>query len=468
MAYWNLNWNDRFVAKLEQEVEELPPGSPQPFYFGVDGDALIFRFTEAEFNAVYTALKNGCDLTYGENGQQVLWYFMRNVEYPEVPEPVSCEDIQDCIEETPGTRQTIQDIVYQGTQPAGGTIYGQNNDLDRLFGMIRFLVDTIHDGCVDVFEIASVESDNRKRAKLFLEAIPGAELLPFDEAAEYVDDLLSGIGSEFNTQWTTTPITGVRDKICCGLFCLARNNDNGLTWALIRDYFWSLVSYESPGLNQFVDFVGYLITNSWAGEDIVNISFANFAAAMDASGRFGELLFPALSTIMQLGANNPDPDWELICEECVITWSHCFNFEEEDGGFAPWGAFTDGVSGHWEEGFGWLSDYAYGGGFAYRMVQIKRDIDPTTITKMTVTYNLVNGINGGLTRLLDTSTETLASTTDIPPDGPGSFSGSGSAAGAEYVGLRVQAGNQAGTGDPGGAVRLITLCVEGEGVNPFI
>lgn len=465
--WWNLNWNDRFVAKLEQEVDGVPAGAPSPFYFGIDGEALIFRFTAEEFKMVYTALKNGCDLTYGERAQQVLWYFMRNVEYPEIPEPVNCEDIQDCIEETPGTRQTIQDIVYQGTQPPGGSVYGGSADDDVLFGQIRFLVDTVHDGIVDVFQAASAVEGLAKRARLILEAIPPVELLPIDEGAEYVQSLVQEIGTLFNGQYTTTPITGSRDRISCGLLCLAQANDNTLTWAMIRDYFWGLVAYESPGLNQFVDFAGYLITGTWAGQDIVNISFANFAAAMDASGRYGELLFPALSTIMKLGANNPDPDWATVCEECPETWSHCIAFTEEPGPFGPYGGFSVGTPGTWNSGDGWQGEYCVSGPTAYHMVQIGFEFDtPTTVTRMRMKGSVVNGTQGGVPFILGTNTGELLNA-GVQPDGEFELEASGEALNATSIYLRAQSGTQPGAIDPGGIVIVRELCVWGDGPNPF-
>lgn len=157
------------------------------------------------------------------------------------------------------------------------------------------------------------------------------------------------------------------------------------------------------------------------------------------------------------------------CEICPILWTHEFDFTDNDGGFASWGAFSTGVAGTWSAGVGWVSGFVTGGGFAYQMVQINRVIDPTRITGMIVTYNMTNGMNAGLTRLLTTDTLTFASTTDIPSNGSGqTYSGVGVADASTYVGLRVQAGNQSGSSNPGGTCTVTHLTVTGEGIDPFL
>jgi len=326
---WNfLAYRNRFtIGPLTQEMTQ-GEGLYDPLLFPADDGILrlTFEMRLSEFTRVYTALNKGAILSYPDQSEDVIWYFLRNFEFPIMPD---CGDVQDCIENDPETRETIQEIIQNGTTPSGGGVFVTDDDLDRLFGMIRFLVDTMHDAIVDVFQIADDTSDLRERATLLFSAIPGAQLLPFDEGANYIDSLLEDVGQQFDGQYTTTPISGSRDRISCGLFCLARDNENTLTWDLIRDYFWDAVAYESPGLNQFVDFAIFLATGTWAGQDIVNISFANMASALDQSARYGNLLFPSLNAIMGLGANNPDPDWETLCEDCATT-EFCRMYEGSD------------------------------------------------------------------------------------------------------------------------------------------
>lgn len=315
--FWRLAYRDRFVAALEQELPEgaIPETGYAPFNFPEEGAYLQFFFTAETFKHVYTALLNGADLTYGERSTEVVWSFLRNVEYPIMPD---CSDTLDCIEDSTPIQQLIQEIVQQGVGPVPTTeVVGPDTaGNDALFGMIRFLVDTMHDAIVDVFQIAEQESGLRERVTLLFEAIPALELLPIDEIASYADDLFNEIGSLFDEQWTTVPVTGIRDRISCALYCLAKDNGNTLTWAMIRDHFWGVVGYETTLPSQFQAFVGYLLTGTWAGDDIVNISFANLAAALDASGRYGELVFPSFVTLSKLGTNDPDPDWSILCTDC--------------------------------------------------------------------------------------------------------------------------------------------------------
>ncbi len=311
---------------IAQEIEVIPDTGYDPFYFSNDGDVLLFKFTAQSFTRVLSALINGAQLTYGAEGMQVVWDFLVNVEYPL---PI-CEQIIDCITNDSDTRRALSDWlatdpnatnVIQGLINAGGPITGgggtiltADND-DALFGACTYLVDTMHDAIVDFNQQAELGTNLRERANIILQAIPG-----FGDAIaaipEYVDELFDNVIEVFEGQYSTTPITGSRDRLRCGVFCLARNNGRTLTWDLIETYFWSLVSFESTIPNLALDFVGFLVTGSWSGQDVVNISFANMATALSVGNKFGTQTFPNLQTIMKLGLNNPDSDWTTLCEDC--------------------------------------------------------------------------------------------------------------------------------------------------------
>lgn len=314
---------------IEQEIEDVPATGYDPFYFPAEGDLLAFFFTEQTFLQVLSALMNGSQLTYGAEGRQVLWYFLQNVEFP----VTICAKIIDCITNDEDVRHALADWlatdpaatnVIQGIVNAGGPITGGGtviltaDDDDALFGACTFLIDTMHDAIVDFNQLAEVGTNTRERANIILQAIPG-----FGDAIaaipEYVDEVFTDVIEVFEAQYTTTPKTGSRDRLRCGVFCLARTNDRTLTWDLIETYFWNLVSFESTTLNLALDFVGFLVTGSWAGQDVVNISFAQMATAMSVGNKFGTQTFPNLQVVMKLGLNNPDSDWRTLCEDCPPT-----------------------------------------------------------------------------------------------------------------------------------------------------
>lgn len=337
-------------TNIVQEIEAVPSTGYAPFYFPPEGDLLAFFFTADTFTRVYSALVNGSQLTYGNEGTQVLWDFLQNVEYP----VTICEKMIDCITNDsdvrdalynwlstdPRAQNLIQGIVSKGSSGGGSVGVTAEND-DALFGACTFLVDTMHDAIVDFNQKAELGTNLRERANIILQAIP-----VFGDAIasipEYIDELFADVIEVFEGQYDTVPITGSRDRLRCGLFCLAQANDRALTWELVQTYFWDLVSFESTIPNLALDFVGFLATGSWAGQDVVNISFANMATAMTVGSKFGNAIFPNLQTIMSLGLNNPDGDWATVCEDCPppVTGHWVIYTDNPFGGGQPCGTIT--------------------------------------------------------------------------------------------------------------------------------
>jgi hypothetical protein len=330
------------VVPPEQEIESVPATGYNPYYFPVEGAYLPFFFTDETFTKVLSALINGAFQTYGDEGMQVIWYFLQNVEFPMpacdfvADALLNCETVQEAIATLIATNPTvqealrgfvtsdetinqhIQDIATAGT-PAPETTLVSTTDDDALFGAITFLVDTMYDAIVDFNGLAEITTNLRERGALLFEAIPVLETAPVDEVAEFIDMIYENVMEVFDAQWSTTPGTGSRDRIRCGLFCLAKLNDGVLTWEMTRDYFWEQVSFVpgGPVVGVIAQFVAFFITGNWVGQAVVDISFANFATAMTVGQQFGDLFFPSMNTLMQLGLNNPDPDWETLCEDCA-------------------------------------------------------------------------------------------------------------------------------------------------------
>lgn len=374
----------------------MPETGYSPFYFPADGGSTVFRFTDETFTRVLSALINGAALTYPDTWLQVVWDLLVNVEYP----VAICEQIIDCITNDSDTRDAlydwlstdprakslIQTIIDTGS--SGGTGVGITADnLDALFGACTFLIDTMHDAIVDFDELTEVGTNLRERANIILQAIPG-----FGDAIaaipEYVDSLFENIIELFDAQYTTTPITGSRDRLRCGLFCLAKLNGRTLTWEIVQTYFWDLVSFESTIPNLALDFVGFLVTGSWSGQDIVNISFANMATAMRVGSKFGTQTFPNIQAIMALGLNNPDSDWVTLCVECATTYVYQWDFAASDG---DW--FLNGTNQGVYTSSGWEFEYFVAGPTSYVGAQIKATV-PATASITSIQVDLTEVILG--------------------------------------------------------------------------
>lgn len=283
-----------------------------------------------EWIALASSVDVGADIAYPQQYVEVFWILVRNLRYSM---PI-CALLIDCIENdldtqqalatflanNPLATQALQSLIDNGSLITNQTNpIVQNDDLDALFGAVTFLVDTMHEANVDLFEALEASTNSRETGQIVFEAIPIIETLPFDEISEYIDTIAYAVAENYASQWTTTPITGMRDKLRCGLFCLARANGNSLSWDLIKNYFWNLVGYNvGDAVELLFDFVNFFGSGTWSGDEIVYISFANQATALTVANKFAEMTFPQLATIMQLGQNDPDPDWALVCEDCPV------------------------------------------------------------------------------------------------------------------------------------------------------
>lgn len=298
-----------------------------------------------EYVALSSAIDVGADIAYPLQTVEVTWIWMRQMAYS----MDLCALIAQCIASSEGTKQAIRDLIANDPSilntittisgvgsPVPETTLVSTADDDALFGAITFLVDTMYDAIVDFNGLAELTTNFRERAAILFEAIPVIETAPVDEIPEFIDKIYEDVMEVFEGQWSTTPITGSRDRIRCGLMCLALLNDNTLTWEMIRDYFWEQVSFvpAGPVVGVIGQFVAFLATGNWVGQAVVDISFANFATAMTLGQKFGDLLFPTMETIMQLGLNNPDPDWATLCEGCLPDCTE-YDFTVSDHGFTP-------------------------------------------------------------------------------------------------------------------------------------
>lgn len=356
---------------INQEIGDNADCSGIPYFFPPEGAIVPFFFTADSFTRVLSALINGAMLTYPNGWLQVVWDFLVNVECP----MSICELIIDCIENDADVQavlrafvvndEAIQDgmerIAERGipiTITEAETLIVNTVDYAALFGAITYLVDTMHNANLDLYQAFEAASNKRDLGEIVFEAIPVLETLPLDEVSEYISELETAIAENYEGQWTTVPITGLRDRIRCGLFCLALANDNSLSWELIANYFWGEVGFTfGDYVDTMQDFVTFFITGTWTGNEIVFISFANIASALSTAQKFGGMTFPGLTTIMQLGLNDPDEDYEILCTDCVEPpLETCYDFTSgEQGfiaynnGFVDYAAFSGGNG--WGVGF---------------------------------------------------------------------------------------------------------------------
>jgi hypothetical protein len=89
-----LAFKDRFVWELVQTAGG-ETGSLAPLSFLPDAQTFVLvSFNQAEFNRVFSALMAGADLVYPEQSHQVVWDFLKFIEYPvAIPEEADLQTI---------------------------------------------------------------------------------------------------------------------------------------------------------------------------------------------------------------------------------------------------------------------------------------------------------------------------------------------------------------------------------------
>jgi hypothetical protein len=234
---------------------------------------------------------------------------------------MSCDDVTDCIETNEGTQQAINNVYNQygtgnpmpettRTTNLGGTIIDCNPD--ELWGAVSELIESMNRNNIDAQEAIEVISNIAERIALIFAAIPLAETLPVDEAIEFVQSTWTDGLFEI---YIANDTDGYRDELKCDLFCLARDNGCVLTLNMLYDYYADRVGYV--GLDDFAALIAYVSTGVWVGTQVNDIFYLIQVAAL----RFGNQFFSItglrpMEMYMALGANNPDPDWEILCTDC--------------------------------------------------------------------------------------------------------------------------------------------------------
>lgn len=329
MSFWRLAYNDRFVSSLVQEVDGVEGDCSTPFSFSAEGSYLVFRFTEEEFTKVFTALRNGVDLTYGDQANQVLWYFLRNVECP-----VSiCDLITECITNNPGTRQAIKDLVMTDpdinnyitniTNQGGITVEERNKNLLKpnacdygyTFNQASKFVFLLDQLTTDLFQAIEVGTNALERASTFVSAIPVVGgLLPFDELLTLADNLAENVYEDYQGAYTQQ----MYDDLRCGLWCEFKETC-GLSIDEALAFYQDLLGQALP--SNPLDTLGAILQFLGAGDIPGNYTVYAMHTLIIAAMRSGQEMFGI--DLAQLGirivaaGDEADNDYEIICDECI-------------------------------------------------------------------------------------------------------------------------------------------------------
>lgn len=324
-----LGFPDKFVYELSEDVDtEISTSSDvATFPDNTTQTLLNVSWSQAEYTRILSALLVGAELTYPFQSQQIYYDFMR------LKNSMTCEQIIDCIENDADTRLSLQIFLTQNGYGTGSgtydtpTIYTNNPLLadgsqipscgnDNLFGAITQLIDFMNSVLTDIFERIEAGSNYLERTQILLSGVPGIGLLPLDEFVDFADNVISALGENYVSQYTSE----IRDEYRCDLFCLCKDTCE-LDFQAWSEYFMSKVGSAISSEN-LSDGLEWFITGVWEGTQVVHAAHALMCDILAYGSKFFDLDPTYLSRVITSAMNDPDSDWTTLCEDCLPVNSH--------------------------------------------------------------------------------------------------------------------------------------------------
>jgi len=279
----------------------------------------------------------------------------------ECDDPVSCADVTDCIETNGGTQEAIrqivsspsgQQIVYNTTVVGTPMAEAQRNAVvatsedcnpDSLFGSVTSIIDQLHRNNQDFLEIILLSDNEQQRISKVIKAVPLLNEVPIDEALDFVSQMTSEIKENYEAEYTDA----LRDTYRCDIFCMVKDVPGcEVSFQMLVEYFNDRVGTTFEPINFFNALVQYFTTGTWSGTLVVDIMTLIQLSAWQQASDWTGISLRTLQTVGLLGANDPDPDWEIICEDCATPddlWIRLYPYGSVTQNSGP----TDGSNGHY-------------------------------------------------------------------------------------------------------------------------
>lgn len=337
-------WLETQVSDLSAEDAQIDTPYAPILWEQDEVKTVALKLTYSEFVKVCAALQNGSYLTYPDNPQAVYWSFLRNYEYP-IP-MVDCEDILDCIEDTPEIREEIAGISIGGSAAFEAALkrnsLGKFDDSvsyedaqgdclpDNLFGAVSQLLTVLHENNLDFLELVEVTSNRLEFATIISNITGIDEATIFDVVFGFLDYIVANFEENYIAAYTDE----LYDEMRCDIFCLAQPDCE-----LTLDVFWEYFAAKMASFNLSTIDIMQIMETFTTGEFLSEYTvFAfmwlqlAFLKGIDTGfvAVFGREIGGSSSRLLlQLLAfsNDPDPDWSVLCDDCapeefIIQYNH--------------------------------------------------------------------------------------------------------------------------------------------------
>jgi hypothetical protein len=324
----NLAYRDRWVRRLSGELsgrfDDLPDLFPLPFPDQETRIYVTFFISLTEYTKMYSALRNGADLTFIDDAHELAAIFAT----PEDGANMTCEQVADCIETNEATQAALSSFLNQngygtgdGTPTApnywtsnetildGSQISGCDND--NLFGGIKQSVQFINARITDFLEQAELITNIAERIQLAIAGIPIVGALPADEVVGFIDQIFEEIAENYAANYTVD----LENEYACDLFCLVKDTCE-LDFQAFADYFLTRVGESIDSGEDFAQFILWFTTGVFSGTAVVDAAFALVCSALAYSSNVFGINISNLALTLTAAMNDPDSDWTILCEDC--------------------------------------------------------------------------------------------------------------------------------------------------------
>lgn len=254
---------------------------------------------------------------------------------------IDCDYMRDCLQPLfDAITQQLNRIEYGYNEKPGnqlppdklqGNMAGSSNptcDYDILWAQCIQLIEMTNDFITDVLE--RIESaTNAIDAAEVIGGLPFIDEFGGDSIQAYVQILNEGIAESYASQYTVT----LRDEMACALFCMCKG-DCTISIERINRVFVNYLKDEfgdAPSLFANISaLMSYLIDGSIESDIVVYAMYMLWWGVVGVGGTLAGLEQSnyTLAVILQLAADDPSPDWEVLCAECPEEKSYLWDFAD--------------------------------------------------------------------------------------------------------------------------------------------
>jgi len=313
---------------------------------------------------------------------------------------MNCEEMTACM--TPLLEdfraQIVQDITskqYGTNFPTGEPLPDEERtrnlaagsnptcDMAILYNQCAEIIEYTVKTAQDALDLAESATNDTELVAVIME-LPILDEMGGDAIASYIAFFQEGIVDNYEAQITEE----YKELATCALFCLCRD-DCEITLDRWQKVFRDRVEehFDTPmgTFSTIADLFAYFIDQDIDGTIIADaLNFLVCEGGILTNQFLGDVGTKALETLINLAKNSPNPDWEILCEECP-TFSRLFDltgtdatyFTIPDCNISQGGAF-------WEEGIGFIRNASSGGG-CDQLIRLTIPVD-RTITKVVFTF----------------------------------------------------------------------------------